>query len=152
MNKPRIAVSVASAAVAAGLLVPAVTARASAPAPVATSVAASVAAGAQGHRAAPVPGAHPDFSWCTRGSGYKGICTAVVHPTALLDPHNRFIVTITPHHIINVQCWYPGRSSDGYWDHVTWTATTGTVQAHLDDGPVDLAGKTPVQVGLPQCG
>jgi hypothetical protein len=53
--------------------------------------------------------------------------------------------------LIEVECWYPGSSTDGYWDHVVWVQPWGMVQGHVDDNWVDFGGQFPKAL-VPQCG
>lgn len=96
---------------------------------------------------------HPDYYTCSNGA-VPGICASILRTTSLLAPNDWPYLTLFYGNLVNVECWYRTTEvHDGYYDHVSWTDgdNLGITSGHVDDDAVDFGGKTPNELGLPQC-
>jgi hypothetical protein len=114
---------------------------------------ASAASAPSATSAASAAAVHPNYYSCSNG-GIPGVCASILRPTALLAPNDWPFLELFAGNLVNIECWYPTTEvHDGYYDHVSWTNgdNLGITSGHVDDDAVDLGGKTPNELDLPQC-
>lgn len=117
----------------------------------AAQAAAEAAAQAPAHAAAPLV-TNIDTYTCFGAWGTSSrYCYAHVYCGAILYKRDGGVIYLNCNEGVKVTCWYYGNTSDGYWDHVTWTSNHGYVTGHVDDGYVNLGNNTPPEVGLAYC-
>jgi hypothetical protein len=147
----KLAIAVITVAGSAGGLAVAGSGTALAAPHAAAQAATKAATQVQTHAAVPQVAAIDTYTCFGHWGTTSRYCYAHVYSGAILYKRSGGVIYLNSNEGIKVTCWYYGNTSDGYWDHVTWTSNHGSVTGHVDDGYVNFGGNTPPNVGLHSC-